>query len=81
MLAWRVTSPQENEGLWVAEWQSAPRQIYDQHVGWTMWMDDSSLLFIGSDGLYSAREPDYEPVLMQAGFWAAGMAASDRGEH
>ena len=79
LLAWRLTSLQDIVGVWVAEWNTDPRQIYSEHTGWTMWMDSPSLLFIGSDGLYSAREPDYEPVLVQPGFWAAGMASSDRG--
>lgn len=74
MLAWRFTSLQENTGLWVAEWASEPRQIYDQHTGWALWIDDSSLLFIGSDGLYLAKDPDYEPTIVQPGFWASGMA-------
>jgi serine/threonine protein kinase/WD40 repeat protein len=79
MLAWRFTSLQESVGVWVAEWDTEPRQIYDQHTGWALWMDDTSLLFIGSDGLYLAREPDYEPVLVQPDFWASGMALSGRG--
>jgi len=79
MLAWRFTSLQESVGVWVAEWDTAPRQIYDQHTGWALWMDDKNLLFIGSDGLYLAREPNYKPVLVQPDFWASGMALSGRG--
>jgi WD40 repeat protein len=75
-LAWRFTSLQENTGVWVAEWGSDPTQIYDQNSGWALWMDNNSLLFIGSDGLYLAQGPDYEPVLVQPGFWASGMASS-----
>ena len=32
--------------------------------GWMI----KALLFIGSDGLYSAKGPDYEPILVQPGF-------------
>jgi len=78
MLAWRFTSLQDSVGVWVAEWDTEPRQIYDQNAGWALWTANDSLLFIGSDGMYLAREPDFEPVLVQPDFWASGIALAGR---
>jgi hypothetical protein len=78
MLAWRFTSLQNSIGVWVAKWGTEPRQIYDQNAGWALWMENDSLLFIGSDGLYLARKPDFEPILVQPDFWASGMVLAGR---
>jgi WD40 repeat protein/serine/threonine protein kinase len=78
MLAWRFTSLQDSVGVWVAEWGADPRQIYDQNAGWALWTANDSLLFIGSDGLYLAREPDFEPDLVQPDFWASGIALAGK---
>jgi hypothetical protein len=78
MLAWRFTSLQDSVGVWVAEWGADPRQIYDQNAGWALWTANDSLLFIGSDGLYLARKPDFEPDLVQPDFWASGIALAGK---
>lgn len=73
-LAWVHTSMQENPGVWVADWGEEARQVYTEGAGWAYWTDNTQLLFITQDGLYLAGAPDFEPVLVQDGFWATGMA-------
>jgi hypothetical protein len=73
-LACLHTSMQENPGVWVAYWGKEARQVYTEGAGWAYWTDNTQLLFITQDGLYLAGAPDFEPVLVQDGFWVTGMA-------
>lgn len=66
MLAW------VGEGLWIGPLlgsiDSPPEKILDTPTYRAYWSRDGrNLLFFADDGLYAAKEPDYEPVLVGRG--------------
>ena len=60
-------------GVWVGGFESPPLQLTSDPAGLPAWTPDgSTLYFLDAAGLWSARAPAFQPLLVVDGFTANG---------